>query len=120
MPLFSKLKSYLNTEIETMEEYTAFQKLYIRYLRSLCNECGWVLAKTLKNHFCFSAFIQNEQNQYVYLSISDVRYFNKEWYGHILIRRAEHDKDYHGGKNYYVGLPSLEVGIDCLFQGLGI
>lgn len=60
------------------------------------------------------------QTKYInYLrSISDVRFLNNEWFYHILIRRAEHEKDYHGRGNHYADLNTLPVGIDCLFQGL--
>ena len=59
--------------------------------------------------YCFSAFIKSSENKCVYLSISDVRYFTNEWYGHILIRTAKDEQDYRGGFNYYTTLEALPV-----------
>ena len=47
------------------------------------------------------------KNKCVYLSISDVRYFTNEWYGHILIRTAKDEQDYRGGFNHYTTLEAL-------------
>ena len=113
-----KLEKYLHTNISSLEEYKAFQNAYIRYLKTLCQECGWELCNIGRGHFYFSAFIKNQKGQFVYLSIRDVRFFPNQWYYHILIRRAEHERDYQGQMNHYAALPTLQVGIDCLFQGL--
>ncbi len=122
MATFNELSKYLNYEFSsgpyTGEDYKNFQTKYINYLRSMCREYGWELVNIGRNHYCFSAFIKNRENKYVYISISDVRHFNKDWFYHILIRRAEHEKDYRGGRNCYAALQTLPVGIDCLFQGL--
>ena len=53
------------------------------------------------------AFIKSAENKCVYLSISDVRYFTNEWYGHILIRTAKDEQDYRGGFNHYTTLEAL-------------
>ena len=115
----NELKSYLDYEFssscETGQDYKVFERKYINYLKLVCNVCGWEFVKANKNHYCFTAFIKNNQNNFVYVSISDVRW-NKDWYYHVLIRTAEHSKDYKGGPNHYAALPTLQVGIDCLFQ----
>ena len=116
---FNELKSYLDYEFssgcETGQDYKAFERKYINYLKLLCKQCGWEFFSANKNHYCFTAFIKNEQNNFVYISISDVRW-NKDWFYHVLIRSAEHSKDYRGGTNHYAELSNLQVGIDCLFQ----
>lgn len=115
MATLNNLKKYLNNEFSsggyTGDDYKSFQNKYINYLRSMCRSSGWELVKAGRNHYCFSAFIKNKQNKYVYLSISDVRYFSNEWYKNILIRTAAHEKDYSGGRNNYTALPDLQSGI---------
>lgn len=117
-----ELKKYLNYEFSsgpyTGEDYKKFQNKYISYLRSMCKYYGWELVNVGRNHYCFSAFVKSQSNKYVYISISDVRFFHNEWFYHILIRKAEHEKDYRGGPNRYTALETLPVGIDCIFQGL--
>lgn len=122
MAKFEELKKYLNYEFSsgcyTGEYYKQFERKYINYIKSLCNEFGWEFVKALKGHYEFSAFIKNNEDKYIYISISDVRYFKNEWFGHILIRSAKNEKDYTGGQNKYCGLPTLPVAIDCIFQGI--
>ena len=120
MEKLNELKKYLDyqfsTGCETGEDYKIFERKYINYIKSMCKEYGWTFVKALKNHYEFSAFVKNNKEQYVYISISDVRYFTNEWFGHILIRSAKDENDYRGGPNRYCGLPTLPVGIDCIFQ----
>ena len=76
MAKLSDLKKYLNYEFSTGsytgEDYKSFQTKYINYLKAMCKDNHWRLAKVGKNHYCFSAFIVSAQNKYVYISISDV------------------------------------------------
>lgn len=92
MANLNELRKYLthtfSTGSATGKDYKIFQTKYINYLRSLCKLHRWELVNVGRNHYCFTAFIRNEENKYIYLSISDVRYFNNEWYYHILIRKA--------------------------------
>ncbi|MGN1052679.1 MAG: hypothetical protein ACI4SH_04735 [Candidatus Scatosoma sp.] len=113
MTTLKDLKKYLNYEFSsgcyTGEDYKAFQTKYINYLKAICRNNRWKLVNVGKNHYCFSAFIKGgTENKYVYLSISDVRYFSNEWYKHILIRTAKNEVDYHGGFNQYASLENLE------------
>lgn len=107
------LKKYIGYEFSsgcyTGEDYKSFQNKYINYLRNMCNSNNWRLVNIGRNHYCFSAFIVSSQNKYVYISISDVRYFSNDWYRHILIRTAKNETDYHGGFNNYTTLENLET-----------
>ena len=59
-------------------------------------------------HFCLSGFLYCDQTDaYVYFSISDVRYFQDDWINNVLIRTAEHEKDYSGGTNRYCNITQL-------------
>jgi hypothetical protein len=49
------------------------------------------------NHYCCTAFIQFSENNIVYFSASDYRFFPQSFY----VRSAKHNKDYTGGSNYH-------------------
>ena len=117
------LKQYINFEFSTGcytgNDYKTFQTKYINYLRTMCKENNWSLIKVNKNHYCFSAFIKGgTENKCVYISISDVRYFNNDWYNHILVRTARNEVDYKGGFNHYTTLDKLEYKICELLKEL--
>ncbi len=123
MSNISTLKQYINYEFSTGcytgNDYKTFQTKYINYLKTICKENNWSLIKVNKNHYCFSAFIKGgTENKYVYISISDVRYFNNNWYNHILIRTAKNEVDYKGGFNHYTTLDKLEYKICELLKEL--
>ena len=123
MSNINTLKQYINYEFSsgcyTGNDYKTFQTKYINYLRTICKENNWSLIKVNKNHYCFSAFIKGgTENKYVYISISDVRYFNNDWYNHILVRTAKNEVDYKGDFNYYTTLDKLEYKICELLKEL--
>lgn len=111
MTKIKDLEKYLNYEFSsggyTGEDYKKFERLYINYLKSLSKENGWELVKVNKNHYEFSAFFLCNNN-YIYFNISDVRFWNNNWYNKILIRTAKSDTDYTGGQNLYTSLPNLK------------
>ena len=120
MANISILEKYLDYEFSSGvyagEDYITFQTKYISYLRIICKANGWELINIGRNHYCFSAFIKC-RDKFVYLSISDVRGINNKWYHHILIRKAESEKDYRGDWNNYTTLPELQVSIAKLLGG---
>lgn len=123
MSNINTLKQYINYEFSTGcytgNDYKTFQTKYINYLRKICKDNNWSLIKVNKNHYCFSAFIKGgTENRCVYISISDVRYFNNDWYNHILVRTAKNEVDYKGGFNYYTTLDKLEYKICELLKEL--
>ncbi len=122
MAKLSELRKYLNYEFSTGcytgDDYKTFQTKYINYLKSLCKENGLIFVSALRNHYCFSAFIKNRENKFIYLSISDVRFFQNEWFNRVLIRTAKNEKDYTGGSNQYYSLPVLQFAIHQLLKGV--
>lgn len=123
MSNINTLKQYINYEFSTGcytgNDYKTFQTKYINYLRKICKDNNWSLIKVNKNHYCFSAFIKGgTENKCVYISISDVRYFNNDWYNHILVRTAKNEVDYKGGFNHYTTLDKLEYKICELLKEL--
>ena len=122
MANIKELKKYLNYEFSsgcyTGEDYKQFERKYINYLKAMCKDYGWELAKVNKNHYEFSAFFKDNNNKFVYLNIGDVRCLRNEWYYHILVRTAENEKDYHGGQNQYTSLETLPIKLHYLFKGM--
>ena len=123
MDKLEELKKYLDYEFSsgcyTGEDYKQFERKYISILKKMCKENNWCLVKFNKNHYCFSAFIKGgTENKYVYISISDVRYFSNDWYKHILIRKAKNEVDYKGGFNHYTTLEKLEGDVCELLNEL--
>lgn len=119
MATLKDLEKYIDYEFSsgcyTGDDYKQFQTEYINYLRSLCKQNGWELVNVGRNHYEFTALIKRD-SRYVYFSISDVRYWQNEWYKHILIRTANNDKDYTGGNNNYTSLPNLQSAIGNLLS----
>lgn len=119
MATLNDLKKYLDYEFSsgcyTGEDYKSFERKYINYLKSIARENGWELVNVGKNHYEFSAFFKYN-DKYVYFSISDVRFWQNDWYNNILIRTAKSSKDYRGGNNYRTTLPTLDYGIKNLFE----
>ena len=119
MATLNDLKKYLDYEFSsgcyTGEDYKSFERKYINYLKFIARENGWELVNLGKNHYEFSAFFKYN-DKYVYFSISDVRFWQNDWYNNILIRTAKSSKDYRGGNNYRTTLPTLDYGIKNLFE----
>ena len=115
-----KLEKYLNYEFSSGsyvgQDYKTFQTKYINVLKEMCEGNDWELVKANKNHYQFSAFVKDTKGNFVYLSIQDVRFSPNEWYYHILIRTAKHDRDYSGGRNNFAKLPHLSIEIKRLFD----
>lgn len=86
---------------ETGNDYLQFQRQMRNDLKRMCRENNMELYSFNKNHYEFSAVL-NSDNEYIYISISDVRFFRNEWYDHVLIRTMKHPMDWQGGQNQYV------------------
>jgi hypothetical protein len=118
MATIKDLEKYLNYEFSSGcyigEDYKQFQNKYVNYLKTICKQSNWELVNVGRNHYEFSCFIKNNENKYVYFSISDVRFWKNEWYNHILVRTANHEKDYTGGMNNYTSLPNLKDAVGNL------
>lgn len=122
MSIFKEIEKYRNFEFSTGcatgKDYITFQTKYRNALKKMCDTYGWELVKFMKGHYEFSAFIKNEEDKYVYLSISDVRFFPNKWQDHILIRKADSPTDYIGGANFYSDLCLLDANIAMIFTKL--
>lgn len=114
--LLKEFKDYqFSTGTRPGDDYKTFERKYRTALRSLAKELNGELASFNKNHYCFSAFIERD-GKYVYISISDVRYFPEEWHNNILIREAESDEDFSGGMNEYTDFENIKNDIENLLR----
>ena len=112
---FKRLRPFMGRPIEdwgsvVSKDYKTFQAKYRNFLKKLCTNNGYELVSFNPNHYCFSCFIKGN-GKYVYISISDVRYFSKAWLNNILIRTAKNERDYTGGPNNHVSISELEATI---------
>ncbi len=77
---------------------------------------GLQLISFNKWHYYVSGFIMGPGPKYVYFSISDVRW-RAEWAERwVLIRTAQHAKDFTGGVNNYEYLDQLDRSIKELIS----
>ena len=99
-------------------DYIAFQAAYGRWLKKLLPEYE---VDMHKNHYEFSCVICKKgtggaPDKYVYLSISDVRFFHGEWIYNILIRTMKHAKDWTGGTNGFCQIDQIKERVDELMK----
>lgn len=96
------LKHDFSTGVKTGEDYLKFQREAKANLKKQANAAGYTLHSFHKNHYCFSAVLHHaETNKFIFISISDVRFFKNEWYTHVLYRTMKYEKDWTGGQNHY-------------------
>jgi len=94
------------------EEWAEFSKAIKKELKKID---GYDLVSYSRGHFFFSAFLKNTTTgKLVYISSSDVRFFKDEWYNRLLIRTAQHDKDFTGGANYMTLFSKIKEHADKL------
>ncbi len=112
------LSAYKGHTFESSSQLTPEFSIFARKYRA-------ALARTLglgykeqsfsRGHFYCSAFFMNASSgKLVYVSCPDVRYTPDGWDNQILIRTAEHTKDYSGGQNNTGTLSTLQVIADRL------
>jgi len=111
MATLSDMKKYLGKGIDdyggdVSPDYKSFERKYKDFLSNKAKEVNGELIKFNPSHYEFSCFIKRN-DRFVYISISDVRYFKNGWYNNILIRTAQNEKDYHGGRNNYATLDNI-------------
>lgn len=91
------------------QQFLNFARDFRADLRSICKNTRWMVWEADTNHFYISGFFKNiDTGKFIYFSISDVRFFQDEWYSNMLIRSAGHDADYTGGMNHYTALVNLD------------
>ena len=119
MASLTQLKKYYNHEFDdwggtTSKDYKGFESKYINYIKRICKDNEWQFISGNRNHYQFSCVIQRNDSIYIYISISDVRYWHNEWYNRILIRTMKHATDWTGNSNNYSNLENLVENISKL------
>ena len=103
----------------TGPDYKSFQTAYGRWLKK---ELAGYEVTIHKNHYEFSAVVKKagkdgEPDQFVYLSISDVRFWPREWAYHILVRKMSHATDWSGGTNSYCQIDQIKGRVEAFTTG---
>jgi cysteinyl-tRNA synthetase len=114
------MERWLNNSFESSSgltpEFATFAKDFKKAITDSIKD-NFELVNWSRGHFEVFGFLKNKTTEkMVYFSISDVRYWQNEWYDHILIRTAEHDKDYTGGSNCYTTFKGLREATERLTQ----
>ena len=117
-------KEYVNAKFEsscsTTPEFASFARKFKAALKKDIEAAGLKLVEFTRGHFILSAFVLNPlTNQYVYISVSDVRWMlcGKRPLDDILYRTAKDENDYHGGHNNFTDLMSLIERVRILMEG---
>lgn len=108
MDALKKIKEWSTKNIDEPEDYKQFEKDYKGYLKTILKEIDGSLVSFNRNYYYFSCFVSCN-GKFAYISISDVRYFKKDWYNNILVRSATNENDYKGGSNCYANLENLKT-----------
>jgi hypothetical protein len=106
-----KTSKYIGTTFESSTVKTKQFKAFSRAFNSDIKEVtknDFDIVDWNVGHFDISGFLKFKLNsRLVYFSISDVRHFKDAWHKNILIRTAEHEKDFSGGGNNYATLENF-------------
>lgn len=95
------------------DDFSSFNTKFKNAIKALLPD-GYNIHKWNKMHYCCSAVIQTPTGNYIYISISDVRFGQNEWFSNILYRTMNHEKDYSGGQNRFTTLFTLARDIQRL------
>ena len=96
------------------EQYAEFERACKRDLKKQCVKLGFNIHSFNSNHFEWSAVLE-KGDRFIYVSISDVRYWNN-WYDDVLVRTMAHDKDWHGGNNTYCSFDKIAEQAEYLLN----
>jgi len=96
----------------TGEDFGVFARIFKKFIKDNLPEES-ELIEFDRNHYYISGFIKRN-DKFVYFSISDVRHFPNEWTDNILIRTAQHERDYTGGTNNYATLEGFKESVNGL------
>lgn len=76
---------------------------------------GYEIFSWNRGHYYCSGVIKTINNNYIYISIGDVRW-HSDWLDNILIREMEHPKDWTGKTNNYTSLFTFKEDIKKLWK----
>ncbi len=110
--VFKKLLDWKSNSFESScyktPEFMAFVRMFRQHIKKQAKENGLDVISFSTGHFYCSGFFKNKNTgKFAYFSISDVRYFQDSWIDDVLLRTAEHEKDYAGGRNQSVNIQDI-------------
>lgn len=100
----------------TGEDFNEFNTKFKKVIEKMLPD-NYSLHYWNKGHYYCSAVIKDNEEHFIYMSISDVRHFPHEWVENILIRTMKHDKDWTGGTNKFTDLINFTKDIQKLYGG---
>ena len=99
----------------TGEDFNVFSRKFKAHIgKSL--PVGAILVNFRSGHYDLSGFVQRGE-KYVYFATSDVRHFPGNWHDDILVRTAQSDIDYTGGRNCSTTLETFAEDVEKLLGG---
>ena len=103
-----------NHEVPDQIRSKKFQQAFKRMLKKFFPDYEII---TLSTYCEANGFIKNG-NACVYYSTQDYRWpmWGGSWSTHILFRRSENEKDYHGGANHFADLEDFEKSVSQLLE----
>ncbi len=97
------------------DDFQSFNTKYRNAIKKMLPD-GYEIHSWHKNHYECSAVIRDFDGRFIYMRISDVRYWSNGWIDDVLIRTMKHDKDWTGGPNRYTTLFTFTEDIQKLYQ----
>jgi len=95
------IENWQDVEFESSSSTTPeFRAFATQFRAAIVKEIKpeFILEEFNRGHFYVYGFLKHKKTgKYVYFSVSDVRHFMKGWCNDVLVRSAEHAKDYTGG-----------------------
>lgn len=95
------------------DDFKSFNTKFRNAVKKLLPD-GYTIHEWHKRHYDCSAVIKTPEGNFVYMSISDVRFWQNEWFRKILYRKMRHEKDWTGLGNHFASLFSLGEEIKLL------
>lgn len=108
------LKRGFVSSSETTPEFKWFTRTFKSEFNKLLKKIGCTGLECHNGHFYISGFFNSANGQLWYFSLSDVRGMFRG--GSLLVRTAEHRKDYYGGTNRYADMNSLEEELSRILR----
>lgn len=109
----SLLKRGFESSSSKTPEFTAFTRTFKSEFKKVLKELNCTELECINGHFDISGFFNSANGQLWYFNIGDVRWGQRN---SLLIRTAQHRKDYTGGPNMYAGLEYLIPELKRIIQ----
>ena len=96
------------------EDAKMFLRKYRDWLKKLWSDIYEIDVR--KGYYELYATVKSADGKFVYISISDIRYWQDEWATEILIRTMKDENDHRGGPNHYTNISRLKEDVINLME----